>query len=301
MKKIFILFLSALIVVFSCEDEDLDPRPDLNENVGAITLVEVNPDKNFFNFLASDFAAEEVEFSVDVDGFDLTDITSVEVELVYTDLGAINDPLRGGILDSVFSPVVVEVLSTFPGTVNVTASDVAQALNLPLDSLQVGDRFQITLPINTADGRRLTTALASDLCNQPAQPSFGGCGVAWGIACPSAVPAGTWTTNVSDGSGGFYVIEVTDNGGGSYSVANMNLDYQPAFYGTFTSLPIGGGFTDVCNTITFGQPAEFGVTWSGTGIYDPNAQTITLAEINDPAFGQGPWDNGGAGFVFTKD
>ena len=298
MKNIYLLLI-GLILFSACRDESLDPRPDLEENVGAVTLVEVDPDNNFFNALEADFASEVVNFSIDINGFEVTEVESVDLLLEYTELDGAVDPFLG-VVDSVYAPVVLGTITSFPSDISISAADVASALGKTVADLEVGDSFVLTFPINTADGRRLTVALASDLCNQPAQPSAGGCSVVWTVACPSDIPEGAWETNVPDGGGGFYEIEVQALGAGAYSIPNMNLDYQPPFYGTFTSLPIGGGFQDVCNTITFGRVAEFGVTWSGTGTYDPNTETITVPEIFDPAFGQGPWNNGGAGFVFTK-
>ena len=75
-------------------------------------------------------------------------------------------------------------------------------------------------------------------------------------ACPSTVPAGTWTSNVGSPP---YVVTITDNGAGSYSIDNFNLDYDVDFYNSFDNLSIGGGFTDVCNTINLGVAAELGL------------------------------------------
>lgn len=264
MKNLLLIFLSA-IIIFSCKDDDLDPRPDLNENVGAVTLVQVNPDKNFFNLNAADFSAEEVEFTVDVDGFDITGIRDVEVQVVYTDAGAIFDPLRGGSVDSVFAPIVLSTLTSFPSTVSITTQAVADALGLPLDSLQLGDDFQVTLPINTTDGRTLTTALSSDLCNQPAQPSFGGCGVAWAVACPSTLDGiadytiTSATAPVTATSG---TIEWVNEGPGVYSWDSYTFGGYQTLYGCCeqdrsSSLK----FSDVCNELTMSAADGFGCPW----------------------------------------
>ena len=292
----YILIVSLVLMYFSCRDESTLPYPNINEHVGAVTNIEGNPDKNFFNAL-NDLAAEEVEFTIDVNGFNITEVSSVDLELVFTQLGVLLD-LEGNPRDSVWAPVLITTINTFPSTVNITGQQVADILGIDVDDFAVGDSFQLTFPINTADGRRLTVALNSDLCNEPVQPSFGGCSFLWGISCPSEIPAGTWDVYVV-ASDVTYGVEITADGAGFYSIANFNLDYQPPFYDTFNNLPISGGFTDVCNTIYLNKVGTYGVQWTGVGTYDPANQTITFAEISDPGYGQGPWDNSGSGYVLT--
>ncbi|MEQ8363509.1 MAG: hypothetical protein RH948_11610 [Cyclobacteriaceae bacterium] len=301
--KIFsILATLSLLIVMACSDEYVLKSPNVNDNVGAVTKVTVNPAKNFFNLTAPSLASEEVEFTLDVDGFGITTVNSVEVELVYTDKDRLYDPFREEKYDSVHSAVTLMTLSTFPSTVVVTGADVAAALGIPIDSLAVGDMFQITLPINTADGRRLTTALGSDLCNEPAQPSFGGCGVAWAISCPSAIPVGTFTATSggtsADGcpptnplSGLSYDITLTDNGAGVYTVSDFSAGVYQNWYGacygyTFeTSI----SFSDVCNNLTIiGKNDGFSCAIAGSGTYNPATGVITINWSN--CFGDvGDW------------
>ncbi|MDX1627916.1 MAG: hypothetical protein R3345_04405, partial [Fulvivirga sp.] len=242
---------------------------------------EVNPDKNFFNLLAPSLANEEVEFTVDVDGFELTEITSVDVELVYTEKGAIFDPFREEFVDSTYAPVILENLTSFPATVTITGQEVADALNIPVDSLEVGDAFQVTLPIHTADGRRLTVALNSDLCNEPAQPSFGGCGVAWSVACPSEIPTGDWETAVSPDPGACNLFQsagftptLTDLGAGQYQLSNFDYGYFGNCCGNIRAI-----FNDVCNTITLTGTTEFGVAWRGEGQFIPDGGPAGKGQI----------------------
>lgn len=285
-----------MLAYFSCRDESTLPYPDINDYAGAVTNVETNPDKNFFNAL-NDLAAEEVEFSIDVNGFNLTEVNSVDIELVFTQLGILLD-LEGNPRDSVWTPVLFSTINTFPSTINITGQQVADILGLDINDFAVGDNFQVTFPINTADGRRLTVALNSDLCNEPVQPSFGGCSYQWGISCPSEIPEGIWDVYVV-ASDVTYGVEIVADGGGAYSIPNFNLDYQPGFYNTFDELPITGGFSDVCNTIYLNKSGTYGVQWTGLGIYDPVNQTITFDEISDPYYGQGPWDNTGTNYILT--
>ena len=285
-----ILSTVLLFIVMACSDDFVGNSPNMNDNVGAITLVTVNPAKNFFNLTAPSLAAEEVEFTVDVDGFGITSVSSVEVELVYTDKDRLYDPFREEKYDSVHAPIVLQTISTFPSTVVITGASVASALGIPIDSLAVGDKFQVTLPINTADGRRLTTALDSDLCNEPAQPSFGGCGVAWAISCPSAIPVGTFTATSggtsTDGcpptnplSGLPYDITLTDEGAGVYTVSDFSAgvyqNWYGACYGYTFETPIS--FIDVCNNLTLiGKNDGFTCLVTGSGTYDPATGIITI-------------------------
>ena len=291
MKNI-LLILIGIVLLSSCRDESLDPRPDLEDNVGAVTLLDIDPDNNFFNALEADFGSEAVIFTVDVNGFQVTEVESVDLQLVYTEKDGAIDPFLG-IVDSVYAPINLGTVTEFPSQVTVTASEVADAIGKDVDSLEVGDTFVLTLPINTADGRRLTVALASDLCNQPAQPSAGGCSVEWAVACPSSLPTGTFTA-VSGGTSTDgcpptnpvidinYDVTITDEGGGVYTISDFSAGvYQDWYCGCYvycfeTSLT----FTDICNELTLTGSDAFGAAVSGTGTYDPGTGEISMDWTN---------------------
>jgi hypothetical protein len=272
MKKLrikYILILTLVLAYFSCRDESTLPYPDINKYAGAVTNIETNPDKSFFNAL-NDLSAEEVEFSVDVNGFNLTEVNSVDLELVFTQLGVLLD-LEGNPRDSVWAPVLLSTINTFPSTVNITGQQAADALGIGTDDFNVGDNFQITFPINTADGRRLTVALNSDLCNEPVQPSFGGCSYVWGIACPSDL-AGTYdystiVTAVGDGgdiSGCSNPVtgsgSLTEIGGGIYSVSDATFGQYDCAWAD--SPAIGVTMTDICNTVYVGGSDQYGLIYT---------------------------------------
>lgn len=202
MKKIF-LILFLITCFFACKNEDLDPRPDLNDSVGAITMVSNQSTTAFDLGLLS---TEQIDFTIDVDGFDMTGIESVSVQLIYTDVQRLNNPdPTGAKLDSVHANIELQTLTSFPADVSFTAVELAEAVGFTTtDSLFIGDNFNFIFPITTTDGRTLTTALSSDLCLQPAQPSFGGCNVSVSIICPFVVAdaVGTWNV-VSDPFGTF--------------------------------------------------------------------------------------------------
>lgn len=183
--------MGILIFLNACEEERWGNIPNLNEYVGAVTLISVNQDKAFYNAL-NDLSGQEVEFEMNVDGFDITEVNSVDIEFIFTENDATLDA-EGNPADVTYDPVIIENVTTFPSTLSVSVEDAIAAIqtfkpDFTIEDLEVGDQFNLIFPINTADGRRLTTALNSDLCQEPVQPSFGGCNVAWAVQCPSDLP-----------------------------------------------------------------------------------------------------------------
>ena len=189
-------------MVTSCQTDDIGTIPHQEDNIGAVTLLPngVNPS----SFDASQLGSSFIEFDIDIDDFGSTTVNSVDVEVTYTAVGrAPNPDPDGAPLDIVYGPEVLKSVSTFPSTVQISASEVADLFDLTLDSFEIGDNFRALFPINTADGRRLQVAVNSDLCQQPAQPSFGGCNVDWAVICPPFVAddlVGEWLIT-SDGFG----------------------------------------------------------------------------------------------------
>ncbi|MBL0739777.1 hypothetical protein [Chryseolinea lacunae] len=291
-------FILVLLAAISCREDD-NVRPKMDDNIGAVTKITRNGDRTFFNAL-NPLADEYVEFAIDVDGFDVTTINSVDLMLVYTDKGRNYDPFQDKYVDSVFAPVLIRSVTTFPSTVKISGADVVSALKLnSVDDIDVGDSFNVTFPINTADGRRLTVALNSELCNQPAQPSFGGCNVQWGVSCPSTIQTGNYQVHV-ESTNATYTVQVSANGGGVYTISNFNLDYDLDFYGGFDDLLVVGFFTDVCSDIQLsGTDPDYGVQWRGAIQYDENAKTLTIPSVTDAGYGQGPFNNAGKGYVLT--
>ncbi|MEM9896140.1 MAG: hypothetical protein AAF789_07195 [Bacteroidota bacterium] len=210
MKKIFYIVIA--ICFFACRNENLDPRPDLNDNVGAITLIS---NQSVASFDLTEINSSELSFDIDVDGFDETEVTSVSVQMIFTDAGRNPNPdPAGSPLDSIYDAVEISTVTSFPSTVTIAISDIVNAIPdfSSADDFFIGDNFNFIFPISTADGRILTTALQSDLCQQPAQPSFGGCNVNINIACAfvAADAEGTYTVlshrfgddfGLGDGSG----------------------------------------------------------------------------------------------------
>jgi len=158
----------TLSILVSCRDDDWAPYPDWNDNVGAATKIVVNPARNSFR-LSQGIANEYLEFNLNVDGYEITTVSTVELMFTFTEAS----PAR------TVGPLLLKTVNTFPSDVRVTPDEAATAIGggFTAASFQAGDRFQLTFPMVTSDGRRLTVALNSELCVQPAQPLFGSCQV----------------------------------------------------------------------------------------------------------------------------
>jgi hypothetical protein len=296
MKKILKYLLLIVFVSFfsiACRDESLNPIPDMNDNVGAVTLIAVNPSRTFYNLL-NPLSDEFVEFTIDVDGFGITHVNSVDLELIFTEKARVYDPFQDIFVDSVYNPVLIKSVNTFPSTVQITPAEIATALNISVNDFELGDNFNVVFPINTADGRRLKTALNSELCNQPAQPSFGGCNVAWSLTCPSSIPLGFYasvstatSTDACPPTNPLVdftdVVELKARGAGRYEVsdffAGVYINWYGACYGYTTKTP--ASFNDVCNDLNFTFQDGFGGAVEGTGEYNTNTGVITYTWANE--------------------
>jgi hypothetical protein len=295
--KIVSLCLGVLILLNACEEERWGNIPNLNEHVGAITLIDVNEEKSFFNAL-NDLAGQEVEFEINVDGFEVTEINNVDVELTFTENDATVDA-EGNPADVTYDPVIIQTVETFPSTLAVSVEDVIAAIqtfkpDFTIADLEVGDQFNLTFPINTADGRRLTTALNSDLCQEPVQPSFGGCNVAWAVQCPSNIPVEDVTyraeTFVESTCCGLPTGELTksgitieNEGSGVYIISDIASGAVQPF---IEVIPVQ--IIDVCGNLSLGF--EGGLDMASGG---PEAPTY------DEATGEWtiPFNNAGNGIV----
>jgi hypothetical protein len=167
-KRYTTILSVALVILVSCRDDDWAPYPDWNENVGAATKIVVNPARNSFR-LGQGIANEYLEFNLNVDGYEITTVSAVDIMFTFTEAS----PAR------TVGPKLLKTITAFPSDVRVTPDEAAAAIGggFTAANFQAGDRFQLTFPIITEDGRRLTVALNSELCSQPAQPLFGGCQV----------------------------------------------------------------------------------------------------------------------------
>ena len=260
------MIISATIM--SCTDESLDPRPDLNENVGAVT--KITTDATFFDLLLP-MANQTVTLTIDVDGFDLTEISSVDILLTYVDQNGTDDPFQG-LIPKVYSNIMLSNVTSFPsGDITFTGQQLADAIEgVEVDTFDLGDTFSLTFPIHTVDGRTLTVALSSDLCNEPAQPSFGGCEVGWAVACPSDLATAVDYTIIAT-SGGLAALNGQtgsmtweSEGAGSYSWDSFTFGAYQLLYACCEQdrgesiLRI----SDICNVLSISSADGFGCGWS---------------------------------------
>lgn len=171
-KKLYFSGVVFVLFLVSCRDESLNPIPDMNDNIGAATKVTVNANRNSFR-LGNGIANEYLEFTLNVDGYEVTEVSEVELQFTFFE----NTPSR------TVGPVLLKKVTSFPATVQITAQEAATAIGngFTVNDFQSTDSFRVTFPIITADGRRLTVALNSELCVQPAQPLFGSCQVQWNV------------------------------------------------------------------------------------------------------------------------
>lgn len=170
--KKYLVYLTSIIIMISCQNDDSLPSPDWNKNVGAATKIAVNAARNSFR-LGSGINSEFLEFTLNVDGYELTEVSAVELQFTFFEAS----PVR------TVGPVLLKTVNAFPSTVQVTSQEAAAAIGggFTTASFQNGDRMRVTFPILTADGRRLTVALNSELCTNAAQPLFGSCQVLWNV------------------------------------------------------------------------------------------------------------------------
>lgn len=283
MKKVTSIIISLFLLTQSCveDHENLGSIPTFGgENIGAITTLEAEP--AIFNLL-EDLSTQSISFVVDVDGFGVTEIESVDIELIFTDARRLPNPdPTADPLDSIYDNIIVATVDEFPASFEFSAAELADIVGFgTIDSLDVGDNFNFIFPINTADGRRLTTALNSDLCTQPGQPSFGGCNYTVNVTCPSDINDEVTYTAVATGFGTSTTREVTINESseGTYQISDLTGGLLGFLLGD-PDFEAGGSFVDVCNTITvptFSPPGIVPISQgSSPGVYDPVTGTITF-------------------------
>ncbi len=122
-----------------------------------------------------------------MDGLDQTELGKVSIQMIFTDADRLPVPNSyPKTLDSVYATVELKSLTSFPATVTITPDDIIEAIPdfMTIADFGLGDNINLVFSITTTDGIVLTTALNSDLCLQPAQPSFGGCNMSIDLICP---------------------------------------------------------------------------------------------------------------------
>lgn len=298
MKRLIIKYLIVAMVIpliYSCQTDDIGEVPDQNQNIGAVTIV---TGQNVVSWDATmPLGPQFIEFTLDVDGFDITEISSVDLYLTYSDNDGDIDPITGESIPLVFDRNLFANITTFPTVITITSGEASAFFGLTIDSLDQSDNFLLDFEINTGDGRTLTFALQSDLCNEPLQPAS--CSVSWSLVCPSDITGGftgTWTGVTQAGAFGVFStntnITITDLGNGAYFIDDITAGFYTAFgFNEFQPAT----FDDVCNNIFItSATGQFGIGTATPGTWDPVTEILTI-----------PWDDFGNGFgditVFTKN
>lgn len=271
MKKNIFLYTFIGLVVFlgtSCRDEDKYPIPDWNKHVGAMAVATVNQEKAFFNYF--EISEGEVEFELTYNGFDVTKVDKIDVQLNYF------NKLEGTLYES----RTVRTVTSFPAVVNITSADAAQAFGKALEDIGPGDTFTATFLLHTSDGKILGgTLYSADLCAQEKQP--GTCSLFFPVACPSFLPTeGTWTGVTTQGTFGAYGINenvtITALGNGNYALS----DVSGGFYANFGfNLNQPADVIDVCNDVSVTRiksTTQFSIVANGAGTWDEETETLTI-------------------------
>lgn len=249
--------ICAIVVIVSCESNWTNPEATFDK--GGLVKAVVDPTKTSIDFFG-----------------DLT-TTTVEFDLVPTDA---NGKGSGELIQSAnllleyFSATTqttttetsIAVITDLNSRIVYTVPELVALVGIDMSDLFGGDSFTFSFDITMKDGRILThDEIENTICG-PVN-SRGTCTLTIPVVCPTDIPLGTWTNVTAGGdcltykSGGGDV-ELTLVGGILYELSDVDF----GFYGVTTR----GRFTDICGTITMGGATEFGINWSGPGIYTPN-------------------------------
>jgi len=286
MKK-FIKIILLILVVISCVDDDKLFELSDFENGAIPNLVQTENDDGFINLL--DLNSMQLEFTVDFavnfpqsddggitsggSGRETTnlawqDVSSFDLELTYSN--KITGELEQGVIGN---------YTSWPATITLKVDDLIAAipsLNTQAD-FNLGDQFVFVCGVNLASGKKLP-AFVKDPTGKPVpgySVNINGAGnnpginysIAYDVSCPSSIPLGTWTNVTTGGScltykSGGGDVELTKIGSIRYEIS----DFDFGFYGIATRAQ----FNDVCNDLTLGGATEFGISWSGSGVFTPN-------------------------------
>ena len=274
------LLVLGMLLTFSCEDKDKQLFDDFQQ--GSIPLfAQEADDSGLVNYL--DPSETLLSFNVITDG--LSPVSSVDVLLTY------NNSETGTSETVIYSNV-----NTFPSTVKISLNNLLAAFSpdvLTEDSLSLGDTFVVGGAMKMVDGRYLDGGYSPSVFSK--RPVT----LTYTVSCPSNIPLGKWEVHV-ESSGETYTVNLTKVGGGTYQIDNFNLDYDLDIYGGFHDLTAAAIFVDICNDLTLnGVEPNYKISWRGSGVYDPVAQTITFGAITDVEYENGPYTNGGGDWVLT--
>ena len=188
----------------------------------------------------------------------------------------------------------LKTITSLPSDNIWTASELADIVGIDVNSLEPLDKFLISFTTNTTDGASYpseNTYVIDVSCSSSIQGNYTAIsnGQSTDPCCSDPavdVESGTIAITETEVEG---VYKISDFSGGLW-----NHWYGPdgGAYGANNNNE--GEIKDVCNTITFQNTSElFGSPISGSGTYDPVAETITIDWTADS------WGDVGNS-VFTK-
>ena len=287
MRKIKIIVVTFLLAAtwMSCEDDGGTSKREVTE-AGAPDIQKIETEDSFIN-LNEIQSGNEISIGITVD-VGIGDVKSMDVVGFYIKASG-----------EVERAVLASGVTTFPTSLTFTKQELIDTFTLlnSNDDFELGDQLKISADVTLGSG--LVINLLTDEGGQnygsyldPSQARYS-VYQAYNVSCPSDL-GGTYSI-VSSGastdpgpsasenpiSNYPYTTTITDNGGGSYTMADAYgglyiLWYD--IYGVTGDEP--GSFTDVCGTLSGSFTEPFGAGVNLTGTANPDG-TLTIHWEND--------------------
>lgn len=270
-NKLNYIFAIVLIVstVSSCRDDSKSPYPNLKQGTAPV-FTPASDDTGLINYLNL-HNGTKISFSVDKSG--AAPVSDMDIILIYnnseTNKSDTVTYTTTSTFPSSFSLDIDHLLATFPPDV------------VTIDSLSIGDSFNITANVLLTDGTYLEGGFSPSLVS--IQPVI----LTYNVGCPSNIPDGTYTASQGDeaewfggsttkqvtitkvkGTANTYLISDVSAGGYAFCCKSFgyNVD-QPAV------------ITDVCNMITVSGDGSSQIKSSqglAIGSWDESTKTLIV-------------------------
>ena len=256
-----IKFVGLLIFLFTMTFQSCDEAEEVLPYQGtAIQSISTTEGvKTFLDFV--DIANASAGFTLD----DAGDVQANVIDIFIQHKTA--DP------DDVYSDrLPLKSVSDLPSQHVFTSQELAEAAGVPFDSLKLADNFLLSFDLSGADGKKYFSSEFHRI----------------DVSCPSDLE-GTYST-ISSGQSTdeccntpvtdlVSEITLTEKGSGVYEISDFSSGVYKAWYSVaYGATDVNKGeLKDVCNSVSFqNTTGPYGSPISGTGIYDPDAQTITI-------------------------
>jgi len=235
----------ALLAVGCNEPPTGDDFADKHYGAQGAVAIPSNVETGFFDLANPDEAG--IAFDLDTKG---EDVSQVEITITHED-GA---------------QATYETLSSFPQTVEVPLDALLSALNIPTDSVQVGDEVLFTFDVDAASGRYRSNEVLSIPFSCESDLSGKLDYVTSNYFCSGDPLSGE--------------VEMTETGAGKYTFDDWTFgSYQECYGGPaagFGSLE----FVDVCNVIDIAGVDGYGDGWAFQ-VDDVSGSEMTITWSND--------------------